>query len=687
MEGYTLIKNRDIMKRVILILLLSVSTFAYSQRNAAYFRAGVRLGTQVEPQVPREGQIWWDGDNMFVWEAGTAQWIQMTGDGASGSPSLLNTQASICVTTAPMQSVSFTKADNADWLLPENQDIIIPNALSITRANNRGIFNIVLETEFDRDNRTSPLNTRWALGKSTDDISTLSFGTFTDANGGESIGNNIVGRTFVVEHNDGTNPVQYFEVTVNSWTSSGSGGGFSYTRTELYTAQEQLSFEEFETFVVLSFDPSTQNEVVSERIFYRDNQIIPEPSNWTFCDHLSGISVGNGLTIDNEVIELGGTIPDGEGVTISLEPNTDPRNPNSFVIEGDNSAFSMRDNAVSISGNTIGLSSITSGSFNVRTRFSLSKLSSSFSFRPHLQVIENGSVELWSQEGASLRLQSVGGGDIIFYNETPSVPGQVWTATGTIGQGYWADAPTGGGGGGGAFAVVDEGNGNGIVVAGRDPLNHGSVGLNSIDFTISNSPDFSPGAVGNNSFAWGDRVFATGNFSMALGNAFTRAAGDGSFAIGNGSANGGTSGVIRGGSAQAFESLAMLSGVTNPTGVRSLAMNGGNTNGVESVAMGRGLNTWSYRETVIGSSNTNRSGNNSSWVLSDPLVVVGNGQNSSNRSDAFTIYKNGATQLHPVSKLTITSPQVGMLIIDSDENNKLKFYDGTAWQEVSFIAD
>jgi len=44
-------------------------------------------------------------------------------------------------------------------------------------------------------------------------------------------------------------------------------------------------------------------------------------------------------------------------------------------------------------------------------------------------------------------------------------------------------------------------------------------------------------------------------------------------------------------------------------------------------------------------------------------------------------------QLTPVAKSSIVSPLVGTLIIDSEEGNKLKFYDGTNWQEISFTID
>ncbi|MFT5848171.1 hypothetical protein, partial [Psychroserpens sp.] len=58
-------------------------------------------------------------------------------------------------------TITISKADFDDWTLEISQDRITPNVW-LTRANSRGLFNIVLETEFDNGNYTSPLDTEWA---------------------------------------------------------------------------------------------------------------------------------------------------------------------------------------------------------------------------------------------------------------------------------------------------------------------------------------------------------------------------------------------------------------------------------------------------------------------------------------------------------------------------------------------
>ncbi|MBN2213231.1 MAG: choice-of-anchor D domain-containing protein [Bacteroidales bacterium] len=124
-------------------------------------------------------------------------------------------------------SVDFTKADYADWTLAENQDRIT-GAVWITRANERGIFNIAREEEFDW---MSPVNTEWAPGN------TLGVDPGDYTNWGNAVGwnpPNMVGKTysmFLPEYS------QFYDVVFHRWTQGaggeGQGGGFSYTRTEI----------------------------------------------------------------------------------------------------------------------------------------------------------------------------------------------------------------------------------------------------------------------------------------------------------------------------------------------------------------------------------------------------------------------------------------------------------------------
>ncbi|MFL0354735.1 tail fiber domain-containing protein [Xanthomarina sp. GH4-25] len=88
-----------------------------------------------------------------------------------------------------------------------------------------------------------------------------------------------------------------------------------------------------------------------------------------------------------------------------------------------------------------------------------------------------------------------------------------------------------------------------------------------------------------------------------------------------------------------------------------------------STAMGYNTTATAYASTVIGRYNTG-SGNATSWIATDPLFIIGNGTSNSNKSNAFTVLKNGHIGINKSSfvnaKLDIdhassqTSPQINI---------------------------
>ncbi|MBW1294133.1 hypothetical protein [Aquimarina litoralis] len=97
-------------------------------------------------------------------------------------------------------------------------------------------------------------------------------------------------------------------------------------------------------------------------------------------------------------------------------------------------------------------------------------------------------------------------------------------------------------------------------------------------------------------------------------------------------------------------------------------------NGRMSVAIGRSTIAESREQITLGASNTIVTGNESDWVATDRLFVIGNGNSlAGTRSDALTILKNGNTTLN------------GSLTIDGDNQGTGTSYtlpaqDGTANQ-------
>lgn len=133
--------------------------------------------------------------------------------------------------------IIFTKDALADWTLEENQDRLT-DSVWITRANNKGIFNIVKETVFqgngDDNFGPSPVGTEWAFGRTSDGVENLTFTSW------------IVATTVPDPDNEATPPLLvdsnmvlhliaeniYLDIKFLSWANgdANGGGAFSYER-------------------------------------------------------------------------------------------------------------------------------------------------------------------------------------------------------------------------------------------------------------------------------------------------------------------------------------------------------------------------------------------------------------------------------------------------------------------------
>ena len=117
--------------------------------------------------------------------------------------------------------MTFAKAPFADWTQSANQDRITANVW-ITRANSAGPFNASMEAGFAHF--FSPADTEWASGELAD-YSTLTY-TNWDAWAAHSPPNSVNQDAVVHLISDDI----YLALTFRSWSSAGSGGGFSYDR-------------------------------------------------------------------------------------------------------------------------------------------------------------------------------------------------------------------------------------------------------------------------------------------------------------------------------------------------------------------------------------------------------------------------------------------------------------------------
>lgn len=135
--------------------------------------------------------------------------------------------------------ITITKADYADWNLESNQDRITPTVW-LTRKDDQGQFNIAQETGYSNSNG-SPVDTEWGWG-TTADIGSITFYSWrsaTNTNNPYGDHTNLAGHSMVLHLI--TDDI-YINLTYNSWTSDGNGGGFSYTR----STDPSLSVDDFE---------------------------------------------------------------------------------------------------------------------------------------------------------------------------------------------------------------------------------------------------------------------------------------------------------------------------------------------------------------------------------------------------------------------------------------------------------
>lgn len=179
-----------------------------------------------------------------------------------------------------------------------------------------------------------------------------------------------------------------------------------------------------------------------------------------------------------------------------------------------------------------------------------------------------------------------------------------------------------------ALIFATTGNTTGVIKAYRDEANHGDVGANAIDVSYQGAAS-TRGATGAYSMAWGVNTTASGYYSTASGY-FSTASGYGSMVWGD---------------------------VNTSSGYYSTAWGSNNTaEGTCSTVFGEYNTASSFGETNFGLYSTTGAtvGNPTLWIGTDRLFNIGNGQNDSTRSNAFTIYKDGRIEAPSLALSAIT---------------------------------
>ena len=168
----------------------------------------------------------------------------------------------------------------------------------------------------------------------------------------------------------------------------------------------------------------------------------------------------------------------------------------------------------------------------------------------------------------------------------------------------YADANYAGGGSPTGLETIDEGNGDGWRLIGRDPANYGNIGLNAIDLSINTSASTTLGATGESSFSGGQQTTASGERSIAFGfsthatatgsavfGALSIAGGINSLAAGSDARAGGLASVAFGNGTRAFGDYSFASGQQTLASVEGTTAMGVGTNAIANFATALGVNT------------------------------------------------------------------------------------------------
>ena len=155
-------------------------------------------------------------------------------------------------------------------------------------------------------------------------------------------------------------------------------------------------------------------------------------------------------------------------------------------------------------------------------------------------------------------------------------------------------------------------------------------------------------ASGDSSFSAGKDTTASGDFSTALGNG-TQATTNGATALGYFSQATGTFSTSMGqGTIASGQSSVAMGRLTTASGQYSSSIGKDNISAtVSSVTIGEGLTSQAYKETIMGTfaSDATTTPTTGSWVATDRLFTIGNGDTDASKSTAFSILKNGITVL------------------------------------------
>jgi hypothetical protein len=238
--------------------------------------------------------------------------------------------------------------------------------------------------------------------------------------------------------------------------------------------------------------------------------------------------------------------------------------------------------------------------------------------------------------------------------------------------------------GAGQLVKVTENGKTGYRLKDADPANYGNIGDDAVDLSISQSASTTKGAIGDYSHASGLSTGASGFASHAEGNS-TEASGYASHAEGDTTTASEESAHAEGiGTIASGQASHAQGNETTASGFASHAEGVSTTaSGSSSHAEGSSTFARSLAEHSGGVNGTDYTPQSATvFNLIDRLVNYGNGVDTNNRSDAYTLFKNGMQKFFTAALSTITNAVKGSVMLD--ENARMNIHDGSAFKAVAF---
>jgi len=250
--------------------------------------------------------------------------------------------------------------------------------------------------------------------------------------------------------------------------------------------------------------------------------------------------------------------------------------------------------------------------FNIaNTAFVIGNGASGSTTSDAFKVLFNGNT---TATGSVTATSFIGDGSQLSNIPSASIAFTDLTSTPTTIDGYGiTDAGTG------ILSPVTENSNTGVRLSTSNASNYGNIGSNAVDLSSSSTTSTTRGATGSYSTAMGAVTTASGVYSTAMG-LFTTASGSASTAMGYAS-------IASGGHSAAMGSFTTASGFS-------------------STAMGLYTTASDYGSLVIGQYNLSGATVTNSatqFNTANTAFVIGNGTDSSNQSDAFSVLFSGET--------------------------------------------